>query len=463
MKSFFKYTRHRGIRKRVVSAVLIVSMVSAVPAVNGYGIGDLAGGSIAFASSAKDLKEQAEKDLENTNESIKDIENQQNQVDNDLDDAEQELMGLLQKQKKLKAQINDTQEQVDQANKDLAAAQKKTDEEYDSMKLRIQFMYENSADNSIWSAVLDSGGISDMLNRIEYISSMYKSDREMLDSYQAMVDEVEELTVQLNDKMDGLLAMQADYEDQQQQVETLIAGLNDKKEEYAGLLADAKEQAQEYQKTIEKQAKIIQQQEAEAARRALEEQRRREAAARAAALAAQAAQAAQEEQNNSNQDDNSDNNGGNDSSNDDDSSYEGGGAGASGLGGDASLTDPGADPAFSGDVSGDELVAYALQYVGNPYRWGGNSLTNGCDCSGFVHLVYQHFGYNLPRYSQSFKSVGQAVSYSNIKAGDIVVYPGHVAIYMGNGCIVEAQSTKTGITCNRSVDCHTITAIRRVL
>ena len=90
-------------------------------------------------------------------------------------------------------------------------------------------------------------------------------------------------------------------------------------------------------------------------------------------------------------------------------------------------------------------------------------MTNGCDCSGFVHLVYKHFGFSLPRYSQAFKTVGKAVSYQNLKAGDIVVYPGHVAIYIGNGKIVEAQSTKAGITSSRKVNCSTITAIRRVL
>lgn len=447
MKSFSNKTKHKKIKNRILSAVLVAGMVLAFPVVSGNDIGDLLGDHIALASSAKDIKKQAEQDLKDTNEDIKNIENQQNQVESDLDDAEEELTELLKKQKKLKAQISDTQDQVDRANADLEAAQKKADEEYDSMKLRIQFMYENSADNSIWSAILDSSGISDMLNRIEYISDMYKSDRELLDSYQATVDEVEELTVQLNEKMDGLLAMQEDYEKQQDQVETLIASLNDQKDEYATLLADAKQQAQEYQDTIDKQAKIIQQQEAEAARRALEEQKRREEAARKAAEAAQNASA-----NNSDNSDSTDN-----------SSYEGGGAGASGLGSDKSLTDPDADPDFTGDVTGEELVAYAKQFVGNPYKWGGNSLTNGCDCSGFVHLVYAHFGYSLPRYSQSFKTVGKAVSYSNMKAGDIVVYPGHVAIYMGNGCIVEAQSTKAGITCNRSVDCHTITAIRRVL
>ena len=104
-----------------------------------------------------------------------------------------------------------------------------------------------------------------------------------------------------------------------------------------------------------------------------------------------------------------------------------------------------------------------MQFVGIPYVWAGNSLTNGVDCSGFVHEVYAHFGISTPRYSQAFKSVGQAVSFDNIQPGDVVVYPGHVAIYAGGGVIVEAQSTKAGITANRSVQCHTILAIRRLV
>ena len=145
-------------------------------------------------------------------------------------------------------------------------------------------------------------------------------------------------------------------------------------------------------------------------------------------------------------------------------SYEGGGSGASGgLGDDSYLQDDSYNPSNVTNVSGEAVVAYALQFVGNPYVWGGNSLTHGCDCSGFVHLVYQHFGISTPRYSQSFKTVGQPVAYNNMQAGDVVVYPGQVAIYIGNGCIVEAQSTRAGITSYRQVNCHTITAIRRLV
>ena len=116
-------------------------------------------------------------------------------------------------------------------------------------------------------------------------------------------------------------------------------------------------------------------------------------------------------------------------------------------------------------VSGSAVVAYAQQFVGNPYVWGGNSLTNGCDCSGFVVQVYSHFGINLAasRNSAALRSVGSAVSINNIQPGDIVCYPGHVGLYAGGGTIVEAQSTAAGITTGRSVYCHEILAIRRVI
>jgi len=127
-------------------------------------------------------------------------------------------------------------------------------------------------------------------------------------------------------------------------------------------------------------------------------------------------------------------------------------------------------PTYEGgqNVSGQDIVNFAKQFVGNPYVWGGNSLTKGCDCSGFVHLVYKNFGYKTVRYSMSFLYEGKAVSRSDVRPGDIVVYAmkngiGHVAIYAGNGKIVEAQSAAAGITANRSIDCREIVGIRRII
>lgn len=160
---------------------------------------------------------------------------------------------------------------------------------------------------------------------------------------------------------------------------------------------------------------------------------------------------------------NSDNNNGGSDYNGGGSSYDGGGAGKGGSITSDYASGGGKNPSASTGIAGKSVVEYAMQFVGNPYVWGGNSLTNGVDCSGFVHEIYAHFGISTPRYSQAFKSAGQAVSFDNIQQGDVVVYPGHVAIYAGDGIIVEAQSTKAGITANRSVQCHTILAIRRLV
>lgn len=404
---FYTYRKKSGAGGRLCAAFLVGAMALG-----------LAGGAMqvrpAYATTAEEIRDQAKEDLENANEQIENIKDSQAGVASDLKEAARQMDVLLGKMDQLKSDIRDKQAEVEKAADELVTAKRVEAEQYEAMKLRIQYMYENSADTSVWTAILESDGIGDMLNRIEYVSDLYQSDRSLMASYQEAVQMVEDWTAQLAVEMENLMAMQDDYERQQDDMKVLIAALEKKQDQYAQQLADARAAAQGYQDTIDEQERIIREQEA-------------------AAAAAEAA------------------------------TYEGGGTGDGGLGDASYLEDPDCDPAFTSDVSGDELVAYALQFVGGPYKWGGNSLTNGCDCSGFVHLIYAHFGFSTPRYSQSFKTVGQPVAFENIKAGDIVVYPGHVAIYIGNGCIVEAQSTKAGITSYRSVKCHTITAIRRLL
>ena len=106
---------------------------------------------------------------------------------------------------------------------------------------------------------------------------------------------------------------------------------------------------------------------------------------------------------------------------------------------------------------------YACQFVGNPYVWGGTSLTNGADCSGFIMSVYAHFGVSLPHSSAAMRSYGVGVSYSEAMPGDIICYSGHVAIYMGGGAIVHASNAKDGIKISSNAAYRTILAVRRVL
>ena len=118
---------------------------------------------------------------------------------------------------------------------------------------------------------------------------------------------------------------------------------------------------------------------------------------------------------------------------------------------------------YSGDGSmGSSVVEYALQFVGNPYVYGGTSLTNGADCSGFVMSVYANFGVSLPHSSTADRSQGYAVDgLENAIPGDLVCYSGHVGIYIGNGQIVHASTSKTGIVVGNA-SYRKVLAVRRI-
>lgn len=110
---------------------------------------------------------------------------------------------------------------------------------------------------------------------------------------------------------------------------------------------------------------------------------------------------------------------------------------------------------------GKDLISYAKKFIGNPYVYGGTSLTRGTDCSGYVKSVYAHFGVSLPRTSYSMRKVGTSVKYSEMQPGDIVCYPGHVALYAGDGMIVHAANERDDITMD-SVNYAKIITIRRI-
>ncbi len=113
---------------------------------------------------------------------------------------------------------------------------------------------------------------------------------------------------------------------------------------------------------------------------------------------------------------------------------------------------------------GESVVQYAKRFLGNPYKWGGESLTNGADCSGFVKAIYKHFGVSLPHSSYALRRVGRAVSggIKNAKPGDIICYSGHVAIYMGNNRVIHASNPKSGIKITNNASYRKIVAIRRI-
>ncbi len=121
-----------------------------------------------------------------------------------------------------------------------------------------------------------------------------------------------------------------------------------------------------------------------------------------------------------------------------------------------------ADDVPAASSGGQAVVDYACQFIGNPYVWGGTSLTNGADCSGFVQAVFAHFGISLPRTTWDQEHVGTGVSYNEALPGDIILYDGHVGIYMGNGQIVNAMNESDGIGICSATYANIIT-VRRLM
>ncbi|MBR4965574.1 MAG: C40 family peptidase, partial [Lachnospiraceae bacterium] len=124
--------------------------------------------------------------------------------------------------------------------------------------------------------------------------------------------------------------------------------------------------------------------------------------------------------------------------------------------------DPSVITGSYGSEEGKQVALYAIQFLGNPYKAGGTSLTDGTDCSGFTMSVYKNFGISIPRTSYSQRSCGVGVDYADAQPGDIICYSGHVGLYVGQGLIVHASSAKTGIKISKATY-RTILAVRRVV
>ena len=329
--------------------------------------------------------------------SVSQLTQEKQQLQNEINSLDQELVGVLTNINELESDIAQKNEDIADAENDIKEAQKAADEKYEEMKVRMKYMYEKG-DDDIITIFLESGSLTEFINRVEYANTVYEYDRNQLDEYQVMIKQIESLKAGLEQEKVSLQAQQNRLAAQKQSLNSMIATKRTQVADFDAQLARA-----------------------------------RELAARQAA-AQQAAQAtATQKANTANV------------------------SGDTSSGGDK-------NPAPATNKSGGAVVSYAMQFIGNPYKWGGTSLTDGCDCSGFVYRVYQHFGIDYGRLtSDGFLGVGQAVSFNNIQAGDVVVYSGHVAIYDGAGGIVEAQSTKAGITNNRSVSCKPILGIRRLV
>ncbi len=404
---------------------------------------------VAFATSRAEIQneiDEAEDELAEARYRIDSLSDQQAAIAAQISDTNADLVDMMiqidaaeQSIAATEAQIAETQTQIEITTEELAIAEANKQEQYESMKTRIRYIYENGGDAAWFKMILEVNDIATMLNRAEYAQSMHDYDRKMLAEFAAIVQQVAELKatleaqkVALEEEKASLEAQKAALEVQKAELQIRLQQLEATNADYAAQIAEARSQAQAISDLIEEQQAELER--IEAAERAA-----REAAERAARE--EEARRQQQSQNNS-------------SSNNSSSSGSSSGSGASSV------------PSFSGTATGSAVVAYADQFVGNPYVWGGNSLTNGIDCSHFVYQVLKNCGVYSGGYVTSYgwRSQGQAVSsLSEAQAGDVICYQGHVGIYDGYGGIVEAKGSKWGITHDRSASHTTILAIRRFL
>lgn len=389
------------------------------------GISCFQSASASALSKAKNKKSEAQTALDNANADIENIQSQQQELQSQIDVLDADLVNIIMNLDILEGELSDKQTELDNVTAQLAQAQEDEQNQYDAMKKRIVYMYENGDDSYI-EALVGATDFSDLLNRLEYAQQIYDYDRNLLTQYQETVQQVADLKSQVETEKAELEEVQQSYQEQQASYESMIAEKQSQMSDFDTQLASAQSLAAQYKATVDEQNEII----------------RQEQAAAAAAAA---------QNNNNNKGNNTTTANNNNGSNTGGDSTTGGSTGGGGL-----------NPSFSTSVSGSDVVSYACQFIGNPYVWGGESLTNGADCSGFIKSVYANFGISLPHSSVALQRAGSEVSYENAQPGDIVCYAGHVAIYMGGGQIVHASSPSTGIKTG-SATYRSIISVRRVL
>lgn len=387
------------------------------------GISCFQSASASALSKAKNKKSEAQTALDNANADIENIQSQQQELQSQIDALDADLVNIIMNLDILEGELSDKQTELDNVTAQLAQAQEDEQNQYDAMKKRIVYMYENGDDSYI-EALVGATDFSDLLNRLEYAQQIYDYDRNLLTQYQETVQQVADLKSQVETEKAELEEVQQSYQEQQASYESMIAEKQSQMSDFDTQLASAQSLAAQYKATVDEQNEII----------------RQEQAAAAAATA--------QNNNKGNNTTTANNNNGSNTGGD---STTGGSTGGGGL-----------NPPFSTSVSGSDVVSYACQFIGNPYVWGGESLTNGADCSGFIKSVYANFGISLPHSSVALQRAGSEVSYENAQPGDIVCYAGHVAIYMGGGQIVHASSPSTGIKTG-SATYRSIISVRRVL
>lgn len=367
-------------------------------------------------SQAEQEKAEAEAGYEEAGKAIEGLEQSRENAAAEAEGLGRNLTDLLVDMNLLEDDITEMEKQIAVAGQEYKEARQLQEERYEVMKKRIQFLYEEGSITYL-DILLKAKGIGDLVRETEYTRQLYEYDRDMILDYEEIRQDVLARKENLEAQKSEMEIMKKEYTAQKAGLEEAI---NIKKSEVSNFdarLVEAKREAEEYARTVQAKTEEIRQIRAEEERRKLMETRRLQQQ-RQAGLAADAAR------------------------------IRNGGSGTT-------------IKSTGGTEFGRAVADYALQFVGNPYVWGGTSLTNGADCSGFTQSVYRHFGISIPRTSGEQANFGKEIAYEDMEPGDLICYSGHVSMYIGDGRIVHAASAKAGIRVTDDPAYRTIVSIRR--
>ena len=441
----------------------------------------------AGAASRKDQLKQdkaaAQSQLAAQESKINNLEDQKQTLSAEIDQLDSDLVNIMVEIEILDGELSDKEAQIEQTKADLAVAEENKQKQYEAMKKRIQYLYEKGGDDAWAQMLFQASDFASLLNQAEYVQQMYDSDRNSLEEFKETVQQVKDLGDQLDSEKAELEEMNQEYQNRQASMQTQLEEKKATSSDYDAQIAQAQNQAAQYTELIRQQNAEIQKIEEEE-KKAAEEAARKAAEEAAKKAEEEAAKKAQEEANKKAADEaakkaaaeaskkSSSASGSNTGSGSSTSNKVNSNTSSNNTGSSSSATtskDNGSSSSSSSGSSvsynptGQSVVNYACQFVGNPYVWGGTSLTNGADCSGFIMSIYAKFGVSLPHSSGAMAGCGRGVSYSEAMPGDIICYAGHVAIYMGGGQIVHASNAKDGIKISGNAAYRPIVAVRRVL
>ena len=314
--------------------------------------------------------------------SVDDLKDNKAAKESEVSSLQDQLTDIMSKLGDLEESLIEKGEEITKAEEDLKEAQEKEQEQYEAMKKRIKFMYEEG-DTTALETLVTAENFSDLVNKAEYVQNVHTYDRKQLEEYVETKQQIADLKTTLENEQKNMESMQAEYEDKESELSSTIES---KKAEVANL--DSQIQA----------------------------------AAEAAAAEALAAQQQAAAANNNN----------------------GGGSGNRNNGGNGTKPAPAPAPTPSGGGSGNTSTAQAIvnaaySQLGVPYVWGGTTPGVGLDCSGLTQYCHRVAGISIGRTSEVQGGGGKAVS--NPQPGDLVCYESHIGIYIGGGQMIHAPHT----------------------